>query len=63
MNASYTSCASLHGGIDQYDRWFTFTDDPRGGGGGKDEVVRKRGCSGVGKWIFRLKILKKINFK
>ncbi len=20
MNASYTSCASLHGGIDQYDR-------------------------------------------
>ena len=21
MNASYTSCASLHGGIDQYDRW------------------------------------------
>ena len=45
MNASYTSCASLHGGIDQYDRWFTFTDDPRGWGEGKDEVVRKRGCS------------------
>jgi ATP-dependent RNA helicase DDX46/PRP5 len=21
MNASYTSCASLHGGIDQYDRY------------------------------------------
>jgi len=21
MNTGYTSCASLHGGIDQYDRW------------------------------------------
>ena len=25
MNASYTSCASLHGGIDQYDRDSTIT--------------------------------------
>ena len=26
MNASYTSCGSLHGGIDQYDRDSTITD-------------------------------------
>ncbi|TRY62763.1 hypothetical protein TCAL_11255 [Tigriopus californicus] len=26
MNASYTSCSSLHGGIDQYDRESTITD-------------------------------------
>ena len=26
MNASYTNCSSLHGGIDQYDRDSTITD-------------------------------------
>ena len=26
MNASYTSCSSLHGGIDQYDRDSTITN-------------------------------------
>ena len=30
MNASYTSCASLHGGIDQYDRDSTITQFKQG---------------------------------
>jgi len=30
MNASYTSCASLHGGIDQYDRDSTITNFKKG---------------------------------
>ncbi len=30
MNASYTSCSSLHGGIDQYDRDSTITDFKQG---------------------------------
>merc|ERR1712218_134445 len=30
MNASYTSCSSLHGGIDQYDRDSTITDFKNG---------------------------------
>ena len=30
MNASYTSCASLHGGIDQYDRDSTITSFKQG---------------------------------
>ena len=30
MNASYSSCASLHGGIDQYDRDSTISDFKKG---------------------------------